>query len=307
MRISTGMMSGMVMSNLSGSLDRLYNLNSQMSSGKRILKASDDPVGTSQSLSLRGAISRTDQYLRNVDRAKTQMSLTDGSLKDVTTALNESKRLALMGANATTSPEQRDNLALQVQQQIDNIVQSMSATQSDHYIFSGNQMQNAPVLITPGVNGGPPTYTYNGDDGKMQAQVSDATEITASITAKEVLNFGGAVDATRPDVLTNLQNLKQALIGGDSAGIQTAMAGIDKDSQTVLAQRGKVGTRVAQMDLYANRLADSKNTQSEWLSKTEDADITDVLSKLQQEQNVYQASLIAAARLGQQSLADYLK
>ncbi len=304
MRITNQMSSMLVMGNLSATYDRLFSLQNQVSSGKRITRSSDDPVGTSQSLILRGAVAGIEQYSRNVERAKAQLALVDTSLGSISTALQESKRIALLGANSATSAEQRKNLALQVQQQIDNIVQAVNVTSMDRYIFSGFKTLNAPVTENPG---GTPPYQYNGDDGEVRAQVSDSMSLGISLTARQVLNFDGLTDPAVPDILSVLTGLKQDLESGDAAAVSARVGQVEKSFQNTVALRGRMGARTSQVEFQETRLEDTKLTVSNLLSNVEDADIAEAVTKLQMEQNAYQAALIAAARSVQQSLADYLK
>jgi flagellar hook-associated protein 3 FlgL len=68
-----------------------------------------------------------------------------------------------------------------------------------------------------------------------------------------------------------------------------------------------MGTNSALLSLYSTRLASTKTTLTTQLSGVEDADITEVVTQLQSEQNVYQSALLVAARMSQQNLGDYLK
>jgi flagellar hook-associated protein 3 FlgL len=61
------------------------------------------------------------------------------------------------------------------------------------------------------------------------------------------------------------------------------------------------------LELTANRLEDDFINFTSLMSKNEDADIAEVIMNLQNEENVYRASLSAGARVIQPSLVDFLK
>jgi flagellar hook-associated protein 3 FlgL len=304
MRISSQMVSNTVMSNLSAVLDRMYVLQTEGSSQKRINQSSDDPLGTAKALSIQSSIASVTQYASNVTRGQGELSYVDSTLNSVTQSLVNAKQYALTGANATTDAASRANLATQVQQVIDSIVSQMNGSYQNRYVFGGNQTQTAPISAT---TSGTASYQYNGDDGVAKVQVSDTSDVAVSTTAAKLLNFGGATDASKPDTLSVLVSLKNDLTSGDTAKMQTDIANIDSATQSIIAQRASMGTNSALLSLYSTRLASTKTTLTTQLSGVEDADITEVVTQLQSEQNVYQSALLVAARMSQQNLGDYLK
>lgn len=304
MRISNQMISGTVMANLSSAMDRMYMRNAQASSGKRITKSSDDPVGTGQALGLRASLASVNQCSKNVDLGKGQLAQVDSALNSITQTLNNAKTAALSGANATTDAAKRQTLAAQIQQQIDSILQQVNTTYQGRHIFGGNKTLDVPVTAD---SAGATPYKYNGDSGATVVQVSDTTDIGVSMTAAEVLNLNGAVDPAKPDVLSVLVSLKNDLTSGDMSKIQDHIAQLDAATQNVIGQRAKMGTRAAQMDVYGSRLTDANASLTQQLSDVEDVDITEAITQLQTEQNVYQASLLVAARMSQQNLGDFLR
>ena len=304
MRVTNQMLYSRSADNITSAMDRMYVLQNQASSGKRITQASDDPVGTGQALSLQSSLNSIDQYSSNIDGAKARLDQTDVTLNNISQVLQQSKTLALSAANATADDAQRQSYAVQVQQQIDSLVQEINTTYMGQPLFGGYKTDAIPVTASAG---GPTPYQYNGDDGVLHVAVSDSTQIDASITAKEVLNFGGAADPSVPDTLSVLSGLKDALNSGDQGALQTSLKQLDASYQNTVTLRGRMGAQSAQLDVYSSRLADAKTTMSQSLSNIEDVNIADTLTQLQSEQNVYQSSLIAASRISQTSLADYLK
>lgn len=299
------MMNTGMQTNLGSAIDRLMTLQNQASSGKRISSVSDDPLGAAQAMSYRSSLASIDQYTKNVTQAKLQLGIADSTLANVNKALQEAKRVGLQGANAATSDDARKALAVQVQQQIDNILQDVNATNLDRNLYGGFVTNAKPVTLNP--LGTTPPYVYNGDDGVTKVAMNDSTEIQTNVTAKQILNFGGAADPTAPDLMTTLVGLRDALNANDTTAIQTGLKNLEGGIQNNITLRGLVGARAQQVELHATRLAETEANISEQLSAVENVDITKVLTQLQTEQNVYQASLLATSKMVQSSLADYLK
>lgn len=304
MRITSQMNSTLVRANLGATMDRMLTLQNQASSGKRITRASDDPLGAGQALSLRSAVAGIEQYRSNTGQAKARLALVDGSLDNITKTLQDSKRLALAGANAATDPAQRQNLAAQVQQQIDSIVREANTQYMGRYAYGGDRTGDKPVTENPS---GDPPYRYNGDDGVLSIPVNDSAEIPVSVTARQVLNLDGASDSSLPDTLSILTNLKKHLEAGDTDGLQTDMTQLESATRNVVSLRGAMGARAMQTSAYADRLDAAKVTMSDLQSQVEDVDFAETITQLQTEQNTYQAALLAMSRMMQPSLADYLK
>jgi flagellar hook-associated protein 3 FlgL len=304
MRVTNSMLANTVTGDLSASLERLQKYQAQVSSGKRIARASDDPLGTGRSLSLRSSKAEAEQYAKNVDLARTQLNAADASLSSITKILQDAKQTGLSGASSTLFPNQREQLTIQVQAQIDSVLREINAKPGGTYLYSGHRTEVPPVALNPA---GTPPYAYQGDDGAVSIPVSDTSAVRTNLTARQVLNLGGANDPALPDVLSTLTGLRDSLASGDLGGIQDRLKEVERHTGNVVSLRGAMGARGHELELYADRLEDTKLSLDEWISDEENVDMTEALTNLQAEQNVYQASLIATSRIIQPSLADFLR
>ena len=304
MRVTNSMITGTVVGNLNGALERLTNYQNQVSSGKRITRASDDPAGTGRSMALRSSLADTEQYAKNIDGVTGRLKQMDVSLGNISGALAQTKRLALSGGSSTMDSTQRGLLANQVQSQIDSVLNEVNGKYLGSQLYGGHKTDTIPVAQTPT---SPPAYAYNGDDGVTRVQVSDNTTMDVSLTAKQILNFDGATDSSVPDVLSVMTGLKEDIASGNLDGITEKLKQLDTSYDNVLAQRGAVGVKSQQLNLYSDRLADAKQSLSGLITDNEEVDLTEAVTGLQREQNAYQASLIAASQIIHPSLADFLK
>jgi flagellar hook-associated protein 3 FlgL len=76
---------------------------------------------------------------------------------------------------------------------------------------------------------------------------------------------------------------------------------------TTLAVRSDTGARMNRADLTANRLSSDEMNFTKLMSDNEDADISEVIMNMTNEENVYKSSLGAGARIIQPSLIDFLR
>ncbi len=168
MRVSTrgAFLQGLdAMQRLQQALDRTQR---QISSGRRILTPSDDPIAASRALELREAIARLGQFDRNGNIATNRLAQEEQALGSVNNVLQRVRELALQANNATQSDESRALIAVEMRQRLDQLVQLANQQDGDgNYLFSGNLSDTQPVTRTGS------TFGYNGDDGRRFIQIGE--------------------------------------------------------------------------------------------------------------------------------------
>ena len=80
MRVTNSMMSNTITRYLMRQSERLYKVQEQISTQKKINKPSDDPAGMREILDYRNKIATVDQYLENIKRATTRLEFTEITL-----------------------------------------------------------------------------------------------------------------------------------------------------------------------------------------------------------------------------------
>ena len=150
----------------------LSNTQLQVTSGRRILKASDDPLGAAATLGFRESLARLAQFDRNANLAKTRLEYEETALSSVTNSLQRIRELTLQALNSTETPESRAQIGLEMSERVTELVQI--ANQKDgkgRYLFAGSVDGTEPVSVTNN------SFVYNGDDGKRLIQIGDARQI----------------------------------------------------------------------------------------------------------------------------------
>lgn len=147
----------------------------QISSGRRILTPSDDPIAASRVLELREAVSRLSQFDRNANIVTNRLRSEDTALSAVNNVLQRVRELALQANNATQGNESRGLIAIEMREHLDNLVQL--ANQQDgngSYLFSGNLEDTQPVVRMGSI------FTYNGDQGQRSIQIGEGRQVADS-------------------------------------------------------------------------------------------------------------------------------
>lgn len=293
MRVTYNAIANSILKNLSNNLTMLEKLQSQLSSGKKIIKPSDDPVSTSRIMELRSTLNTNSQYNRNIDFLETELNVADKALQNLSSALSRIKSLAVRGSSDSLSQEDRNAIAGEVNQIIDYIVQIGNTDIGGRYIFGGYKTTSAPLERIDD------TILYKGDNNTRQIEVSNSVIIEASPSGKSLF-----IDTEMFDTLISLKN---ALLNGNTAYINNLIGKIDSIMDKIGSELSSLGARLNRVELTKDLLSDKSIRYTDLLSKQEDIEIEEVVLKLYAQQNIYQASLIAAARAIQPSLIDYLR
>ena len=145
----------------------------QLSNGKRILKPSDDPIGTAVALNLKQQIDTTAQFIENGNSAKTRLEVQESTLENVTDILGRVRDLTLQAANSTLNYQDRNAIAIEIEQRMDELLGLANAqTSSGDYLFSGFQ-----TSVQPFTRDGTGTVTYNGDQGVQLVNVNSTVQV----------------------------------------------------------------------------------------------------------------------------------
>lgn len=181
MRVSTigSYLTGLTaMQRLQSALDHTQR---QISTGRRILSPSDDPIAASRALEFRESIARLEQFDRNAGIAENRLAQEEAVVGSVNNVLQRVRELALQANNSTQSNETRALIAVEMREQLDYLVQL--ANQKDgngNYLFAGN-LEDVEPVTRMGAN-----FAYNGDQGQRLIRIGDGRQIADSDPGADV-------------------------------------------------------------------------------------------------------------------------
>ena len=200
MRVSSSYFTQRGLASILEQQNRLAEIQEQISSGKRLLRPSDDPTGAAQILRLEQASALTDQYQRNADNASNRLTLVETTLSSVQDSLLRVRELAVQGSNSTLTDTDRAAIAQEVRQRLNELV-SLANTRdaNQEYLFSGYKVTTKP--FSQAADG---TYVYSGDQGERALQISSGRQIIDSNAGSDVfmnLKNGNGTFQTNADPL----------------------------------------------------------------------------------------------------------
>lgn len=153
----------------------------QLSTGKSIQTAADNPTGMAQVNQFNMELSASQQFVTNGNLASGNLNLENQALTDATNLLQSARDLALEANNASLSATQRQDIATQLNQQLQQLMDIGNRTDGNgNYLFGGYASNIQPFTQ----NGG--SVSYGGADQVSQVQISENQRISAGDTGSSV-------------------------------------------------------------------------------------------------------------------------
>lgn len=272
---------------------RLAAAQATATSGARITRPSDDPVGTGDAMRVRAQIAAGAQYKRNIDDGTAWLGTLDSALGSATDLLRQVRDATIQGGNGSLNQDGRAALATQ----IGSLRQDLLATANTQYmgrsVFAGTS--DAASAFTDGT---PPTF--NGTQGgTVQRRIGPDQTVRVDVDGAAAFGTGpGSVFAVLDRIAADLRS------GADPTSRLTAL---DDGMKAVAAARSDVGGRLSQLARAGQATADAATSLEARRSGIEDMDLGKAVLDLQLQQTAYQAALAVTAKVLQPSLTDFLR
>ena len=160
---------------------RLLQTQQQISSGRRILTASDDPVAATRALEISQADATNTQYALNRESARNSLSLAEGTLQAVTSLIQDVRDATIVAGNSSLDSNGRKAIATDLNARLQELVGLANGTDGlGNYLFAGFQSRTKPFVDTATVVG------FFGDDGQHLVQVAANRQMSTSDSGADV-------------------------------------------------------------------------------------------------------------------------
>ena len=297
LRVTPGMMHTQLTRNLNRTLTDMAKLQEQMTTGRKINRASDDPVGITYALRYRRELTGNVQYQKNVDMALSWLDFNDTVLQQATDVLKRVKELVVQGSNGTNPQVALSNIRDEIIQLKEQMLDIANSKLNGKYVFNGEKTDEIPY--DPQVD----PKTIDTDTGLIYYAVGVGVTLPINLTGKDV--FGASTD--NDNVFRVFDRIAAALQSGNHSAVSAELSSIESRMDKILNQQSEIGARVNRVELMQNRLKDLEINLTDLQSKAEDADFEKLLIDAKINENIYQASLSVGAKIIVPSLVDFLK
>ncbi len=272
----------------------------EITSGRRINNASDDPDHIANLLQLRSELGQTEQIRFNLGRGKNEVDTAEQSLQHAVRLMERVSVLGTQGATGFIGIDQRRTIADEINLLLQELVSVSRTTAEGRYIFSGDSDSTAPYTFNPA--NPDPVGAYQGTASTRQMLHPSGTLFSIARTAQQIF------DDPNPDknVFDAVNGLRTALQNND---LNAAIAALTKvrtaevHLNNQLAFYGSVQNQVAEaLDFTFKQELRLRNQMSE----LQDADMTTAILDLNESRYQQEVALSTKAKLYRRSLFDYL-
>jgi flagellar hook-associated protein 3 FlgL len=203
------MIADRVVFNMQRSLRRFFELQTQMSTGRRINKPSDDPLGTLRDLDYRKELAKIEQYRSNIDAGLNWQGNYDSALADLGDIMSRANVLAISMGSDEKNAEAREIAATEVDGYIERFLQIANSGLGSKSVFAGFKTNSD--AFSSYANG----VVYRGDFGRIEFDIESSSRMQVNLNGADVflkeLNILGAdadlnVGIIGATLLTSLNN-----------------------------------------------------------------------------------------------------
>lgn len=203
----------------------------QLSTDRRILTPSDDPVASARALEVSQSKEMNSQFATNRASARSSLSTVEGALQNAGNLLQDIQELAVSAGNGTMLPADRQLLATELEGRLQDLLGVANSTDgSGGYLFSGYMATTQPFTETPG------GAAYQGDQGQRQLQVAASRRMPLSTSGSAVFENNATGNGTF-QTQANPANTGAAIISSGSV-VDRNLANAGRDYKLTFAVAG---------------------------------------------------------------------
>jgi flagellar hook-associated protein 3 FlgL len=209
MRISTNQIYTQNLRSISANQSALSETQDQLSTGKKLTKPSDDPVGAAKLIRITEELDKITQYNRNTNLLKSSLEQQETVLSSIKDSANRARVLSVQAGNGIMTQDDKNAIASEMKQIRNEIFDLMNSQNSGgEYIFAGYQSQTQAFSYNYANPGN--KFSFNGDTGTNIIRVSDSVTLKTSSSGQDIFqnvyarkNF--SVDSTSMNNVAQLE------------------------------------------------------------------------------------------------------
>lgn len=151
----------------------------QLSSGKKVNTAGDDPVAALgiDNLNQRNAL--VDQFMKNIDYATNRLAVTESKLGSAENLASSIREQVMRAVNGTLADSERQMIADEMKGSLEELLSiANSKDESGNYMFSGYSTDKEPFAFD---NSTPPKIVYSGDSGIRNSLVQSGVALGTNV------------------------------------------------------------------------------------------------------------------------------
>jgi flagellar hook-associated protein 3 len=214
----------------------LFQLQNQVSTGRRIIRPSDDAPAALRAIALQRTIQRKEQAERNLAGSRSVLGAANAALNSVSNVLNDVRGTAIEAVSNLTSDASRQAAINTIDGALSALVTSGNSSYNGRYLFAGSRTGVSPFEQTDQF------VQYNGNEKNLQNYVDLEQLFTTNLPGTDV--FGGISGEVRGTADLNPALATDTLLASLNGG-----EGIDTNSAISVSVNNGVTTTSSIIDL----------------------------------------------------------
>jgi flagellin-like hook-associated protein FlgL len=212
-RVSNLLRTSTAASQIARTQRQLLQTQNELSTGRRLNSASDDPGDAAIAQQLQKSLEQRQAFLTNLNRAKDHLGAVDSTLGDLSDLLQQAQQIASANVGSDVTADQRAGAAAIIDQIYGDALTLANRQFEGTYLFAGDRATNAPfvseaggvrfvgserVLLNAFDEGTDLPFMVNGADvfGALSTRVQGSADLTPAVTAQTRLaDLRGATGA----------------------------------------------------------------------------------------------------------------
>lgn len=306
MRITQTMLQNNMLRNLFQSQARMDKYLTQINTGKKIRKPSEDPVVAMKGMDYRTQVTEVEQYRRNASEIWSWMDHSDDVLDKATKAVQRIEYLAVQAANDSYSADERESIKQEVIQLQEQLVELANTKVNGKHILNGTNTDQPPIV--PNENGAGYKVTFGNDTDQepihpVKVEISKGIEIDINVSPEGVFD---------QDLFDSIQGFIHALemnneVEEGQPTINESIGALNNSMLNIINGRAELGARMNRLELIEDRLSQQEIIAKDTMAKNEGVDFEEAVMNLLTQEVIHRAALSAGSKIIQPSLVDFLR
>ncbi len=272
----------------------LEKYSNQISSGKRILSPSDDVVALAKSLKLKETNTQIESYLRNITSVQAKQTAAENALSNIYDTAQEARTEIIRLLNHGVLDQEDAQIVGDYLKGLRNYIVDQANTKVDNvYVFSGTKTDTPPFD-----NSG----NYQGNSEVQNVPISKGYEVQGTFDGGKFLD----AQNNPIKIVQVLDKITQAIDNQDISNITNQdLADFDEGMKAIGESRSLIGAQASNLEDFRLQHEAQKTLFNDMISKLEDANITEAISKMEQSKVAYEASMAVFSQNKNLSLLKY--
>ena len=285
---------------------KVFEDQTQINTGKKSNQYSGFSREANTLLGAKSLLSRTESYKSSTSQVLRQLDTNDQHLSNMETVVDDLRQTMIDTIGQGEAYTFREALDVTFQ----NLVGALNSNIGGVYMFSGSRSDVKPVDaigLTDLINAPTANSLFQNDQKRPAARIDEGTTVEYGLLADEIASDIFAVmktiaeydDGVNGPIEGELTSAQKSFLQAELLNLDTAIEGL----RNVIAENG---TRNANPEDKVAQHQSNANFLEIFISDIEDVDLTEAVTRLQNDQVALEVSYSIVGELGKLSLLNYL-